>query len=469
MRDLTKDVVIVGAGIAGLVAAWSLRDRDAVLLEAEGRVGGRIRSEPRGAYWLNLGAHLFPPAESCLGRIVSELGLETIPVQAGLTGLASNGRVLSRGRVETYPFRLPMPMGARVSFLRAGLRIHAGVREYLAVARPMETESSGQMRARLLAYRDDQTFAEYLGPVHPEVSSILRAAVNRVSAEPEELAAGAGLALFQFAGIFSRGREASQHGNVSGGSSNVPDRLARTLGDRVVLGAEVTRVAQEDHLVRVEFNQGGSSQNVLARAVIVATPAPVAHRIVTGLPPGLADALAAITYGPYVVGAILTKEVGPMPWDRIYAMVAVGKSFNLLVNTASILRSGAAREPGGTLMVYGSADRGRVLLEKTDQEIRDCFLRDLQDVYPESRGIVDEVVIQRWALGVPYARPGRHRIQAVLEQPVGNILLAGDYTAPFAEMETAAESGADAAMKVELILGDQGRVGKRPSEGRSKK
>jgi protoporphyrinogen/coproporphyrinogen III oxidase len=48
-----KDVVIVGGGLAGLSAAWRLRHRDTVLLESEPRLGGRIRSERRGPYWLN--------------------------------------------------------------------------------------------------------------------------------------------------------------------------------------------------------------------------------------------------------------------------------------------------------------------------------------------------------------------------------------------------------------------------------
>ena len=55
----TCDVVVVGGGIAGLATAWHLRDLDVVLLEAGDRLGGRIRSEPRGEVWLNLGAHVF--------------------------------------------------------------------------------------------------------------------------------------------------------------------------------------------------------------------------------------------------------------------------------------------------------------------------------------------------------------------------------------------------------------------------
>ena len=56
MSEGRYEAVIVGAGIAGLTAGWTLRDRKILALEATDRVGGRMRSEPRGPYWLNLGA-----------------------------------------------------------------------------------------------------------------------------------------------------------------------------------------------------------------------------------------------------------------------------------------------------------------------------------------------------------------------------------------------------------------------------
>jgi len=88
MSERRYDAVIVGAGIAGLTAGWTLADRDILVLEASERVGGRMRSEPRGPYWLNLGAHLFGGPGTLLDRLVTEMGLETRPIPGNRMGLA---------------------------------------------------------------------------------------------------------------------------------------------------------------------------------------------------------------------------------------------------------------------------------------------------------------------------------------------------------------------------------------------
>src|SRR5688500_16676089 len=107
------DVVVVGAGIAGLAAAWKLRKRDVLVLEADDRVGGRIRSEGSGDYWLNLGAHLFGEADSSAGKLLRELALEARPIPGDRMGLAFHGKIIAGGRAETFPLRVPLSPRAR--------------------------------------------------------------------------------------------------------------------------------------------------------------------------------------------------------------------------------------------------------------------------------------------------------------------------------------------------------------------
>lgn len=88
----------------------------------------------------------------------------------------------------------------------------------------------------------------------------------------------------------------------------------------------------------------------------------------------------------------------------------------------------------------------------TDGEIRDAFVRDVRAVLPGTEGIVREVVIQRWDKAIPFAPPGRARLQTALERPLGRVLLAGDYL-EYAEMEAAAESGLEAGQEARRRLG----------------
>ena len=449
MTEGRYEAVIVGAGIAGLTAAWTLRDRRILVLEATDRVGGRFRSEPRGPYWLNLGAHLFPGPGSLLDRLVQETGLETRIIPGNRMGLAFQGRVVASGRPETYPFRLPLSWGARMSFVRAGLRLRSAVREHIRVARPRPGESADATRARLVAYRNDETFAAYLGDLHPDVAAIFRAIAERAAAEPEELSAGAGAALFAL--VWGDEKTGAAR-NLIGGSALLPQALAHRLGDRVLTGAVVDEVAPTTDGVRVRLGRQGVATTVSADYAIVATPAPVTRAIVHHLPQDTADALASIPYGPFICGSFLTEETRPMPWDHIYAIAVVNKAFNMLFNHANPLRTPGKREPGGSLMVYAGGELGRRLLPLSNDEIRTRFLRDLHDVLPETRGIVREVMIQRWEHAIPYAPPGRSRIQAALGRPLGRIFLAGDYL-EFPEMEAAAATGLEAAREIRRHLG----------------
>jgi protoporphyrinogen/coproporphyrinogen III oxidase len=446
-----KDVVIVGAGIAGLTAATRLQDLDLLVLEAEHRVGGRIKSERRGDYWVSVGAHMFPGPGSVVGGLVDEFGLETLPINGSLMGLSYRGALLKGGRTELYPFRLPMSPAGRIAMIRTGLRLRRDAAEYNRLAHRAPGETEADVRARLLAFRDDRSFADYLGRLHPDAAGLYHAIVNRLTAEPDEISAGCIVALF--AHVWSEGGVVLGR-NLRGGASLLPETLAGRLGDRVVTGATVREVSPEDGSVRLRFERDGTEDEIVASCAIVTAPAPSARRMISSLPEETARALDAIVYGPFVVGGIVTGETGPMPWDDLYSVLVVGKCFNMLFNHANVLRTpGAPREPGGTLMVYGGGNLARRLFEKTDDEIAEAIVSDLEDVYPEAKGLVDEVLVQRWDRAIPFAAPGRHLVQPALERGVGNVFLAGDYVGEWTHMESAAITAVEAAAKVRDRLG----------------
>ena len=449
-----REVVVVGAGIGGLAAAWDLRDRDVLVLEAADRVGGRVHSEPRGPYWLNLGAHVFSGPGSATWRLAKEIGVELVPVPGQLVAVELNGRIVAGGRPELYPLRLPLRLGDRLALLRAGIRLRRAVAGYERVARPLPGETASETRARVLAYGDDRTFADWLGPLPGDAAALFRATVTRSTAELEEISFGHGAGYFSL--VWSAGQGLSH--NVLGGPSRLIEGAVAGLPDGVSVGAEVYEVSSDNGLVRVRYRQAGSNRDVLARHVVLATKAFDAARIAVDLPEATRRSLEAIPYGPTVVMAIVTGESGPMPWDAIYALATPKRAFSMLFNVVNVLRPRSpARQPGGSLMVYRSGHAALDLFERSDSDIERAFLEDLFAIYPEARGLVTETVLARMPRMLPYVAPGRSALQPALEQPLGRLHLVGDYVGGV-YTETAVVTGQAAAAAIKDSLRTEARV-----------
>jgi oxygen-dependent protoporphyrinogen oxidase len=443
-----RDAVVIGGGIAGLAAAWDLRNRDVVVLEGAGRLGGRIRSEARGPYWLNLGAHVFSGPGSATGRLVADVGVESVTVPGHLAALELNGRLLVGGRPELYPFRLPLRPAERAALARAGVRLRIAVARYERVARARPGESPADTRRRLLAHGDDRTFSDWLGPLPGDADLMFRATVTRSTAEPEEITAGAGTGYFAL--VWSSGSGLSR--NIVGGAQVLIDGIAAELPGRIVTDADVQEVVQENDLVRVRYRAAGVDRELCARHAIVAVKAYDAARLIRDLPADTSSALTSIPYGPTVVMAMLTNETRPMPWDDLYALATPKRAFSMLFNTVNVLRPrSTVRAPGGSLMVYRSGHAALEMFEQPDDVVEQAFLDDLYAIYPEARGIVAETILLKLPRMLPYAAPGRSALQPPLERPLGRIHLAGDYLGGV-YTDTAISSGQDAAHAVRASL-----------------
>lgn len=429
------DVIVIGGGVAGLVAAHQLRDTDLLLLEADDRLGGRLLSLDAGPYWLNLGGHLFPGADSVLGGIVEELGLKTITIPGSKFGMAMDDTLYSKSRVELYPFVLPLSVRERVAFARVGLKVLA------LVARWRRAGAAGPRRAKL----EQTSFRSVVGPLPGKVGMLFGAASRRSSVELDEQSAVTAGQLM--AGVWA-GKKSSLAFNLDGGSSKLADAMAVELGDRALLGASVTQVVTVDDHLEVTYVQGGQSRTVSTRQVVLATPADTAAALASGLPATVRAALDEVTYGSFVSAAFETTETAAWEMEDVYAVTTPGYSFDMLFNHANPLRTGA-RKPGGSLMVYAGGDRAKKMVGYTDDEIRQTFLPDLLRLFPHLDGRVARVEVKRWPVGLASNSLGSN-FAPIREyaRSADSIHLCGDYFGDLGNMEIAAESGLQAAGRV---------------------
>jgi protoporphyrinogen/coproporphyrinogen III oxidase len=446
VRPEIYDCIIVGGGLAGLCAAYRLRSRSILVLEAADRPGGRIESQPRGDYWLNFGAHMFGGPGTPIGDLLAELGLESRPIGGALLGMSLAGRRLLSGAIETYPLRLPLPLAARISMVKMGLALRRGASRTVKALAAREGETPDKTRARTMAFENDRTLSAMIGRLHPDIANILTAITERTGGDPSEMAAG--YALRSFTNVWS---QHSPGRNLLGGSSGLPGALAKRLDGRLLCGNAVQSVGSRGEEIVVAVTSAGGIRQLRAKTAIVATPAFVTRQIIRGLPPATANALAGIRYGAFLSAAVLTGETGAMPWDRNYAISTPRRSFSVLFNQATTLRSCSTRRPGGSLMLFRGAKGAKRLCQGSDAAIEAAFAADLIAEFPESRGIVREIVIRRWDAGAPYAFPGRAGLQSALTASLGRIALAGDYL-DFPNMEAAAATGFEAAGKVVAML-----------------
>jgi len=271
VRERNADVAVVGAGLAGLVAATELvtAGREVVVLEARDRVGGRLLNIEIGGEPNELGGEWIAPYQNEMHALLDELGIELFHAyREGDHAYIDADGVLHRHDGDHDP----LPKASALAYEAAVAKLDALVAE-LDPEAPWEHPRAAELDAisfeQWLAAEVDDTLARDLLRAFmaggymtkpAEIFSLLSALAT---------VAGAG----SVANLFEP--DLCLHSRVVGGSQLIPLRLAERLGDRVVLDAPVRTLRWTDDGVELE----AGSQSVSARAAIVAVPPNVAGLI----------------------------------------------------------------------------------------------------------------------------------------------------------------------------------------------
>ena len=104
-------IAIIGAGLAGLTAAYELRDHDVEVFEAAGRIGGKLYSGPFNDGPTDMGAEAFLARRRDAVEFIESLGLgDSLVEPSGLHSLVYSGELkpLPRGGMMGIPSHLSL-------------------------------------------------------------------------------------------------------------------------------------------------------------------------------------------------------------------------------------------------------------------------------------------------------------------------------------------------------------------------
>ena len=440
------DVAVVGAGLAGLVAARDLlaAGLSVLVLEARDRVGGRLLNHTlKGGAVVEVGGQWVGPTQDRVLALAEELGVGLYPTyEEGEHFLAVNGAVK---RYSGDDFALPEDALADVGETQQRL-------EEMASTVPLEEP----WRAAQAAAWDAQTLDTWLvANANTEIGlGYWRTLVPALfSAEASEMSLLHFLFYCRSGGTIDRlvaTHGGAQESRLEGGSQHLASRLAEQLGDVVRLGSPVRAIRQDDRGVEVTYNGGV----VEAGRAVVAIPPTLAGRIrySPALPP-LRDQLTQQVPMGYVIKVQIAY---PEPFWRAEGLS--GSVFSLDDEVSVIFDNSPPDLSCGVLLGFLEGAHARLAGRLPPQERKELILSVFAKFFGSRAANSDEYVekdwaTEEWSRGCYGGRFGTGvwtGYGEALREAVGRIHWAGTETAEIwnGYMDGAVRSGERAAHEV---------------------
>ncbi|GAA3056960.1 NAD(P)/FAD-dependent oxidoreductase [Kitasatospora albolonga] len=446
MTSDDAEVIVVGAGIAGVAAAVQLRSAGhrVTVLERGERVGGRMHTIERDGYALDVGAGWLADNYTAMRGLIRSAGLTAHVIRTSdLFGVIRGGKVhhFNGHRAARDLLRTDLiPHRAKPSALRLLRDLHSVRSAFghgdLAALAPLDTGTVTEYGRRHL----NRELFDYF--VDPLVSAWYFHHPDRLSAAtvfpPLQSALG------------------SDTFNMDRRIDDLPRLLAERLD--VVLGAEVHAVARTRKGLEVAWETSGGERRTRSVAgVVLAVPAAAVPAIHPDLPEEQRRYLDGVRHEPAV--SVFFGLTRPPAERATFVMVPTRENPDLAAIVVNH-RLAPNRAPEGAGIVSALYRRDWIHRHRTlaDDVVAAKALSDIESVAPAMAAHIrrHQAVchVQRWDTALIAPRPGDfHRLRDFTRaiDPSSPVQLAGDYFA-VSDTNSSLLSGQRAAHRLDQAL-----------------
>ena len=453
------DVAVIGGGISGLAAAYSLGRRGyrVIVLERQAHAGGNAVSERCDGFLMEHGPSTVNADSPVAVGLSRELGLDG--QRCGLGAGVRRRYLVSRGALCGIPVHPLGFLGSDYLSLGARLRLMAEV----IVPRRRDSEADEETVAAFAARRFGTEFATRV--IDPMVGGIYAARARESSVA----------ALFPKLVDLER-----RHGSVTGGILRrrhrgasmpgsrlfswrdgigaLPRALAARLGEVVRTGVAVRRIGRHGDGFRLDVGAAGGLD---ARTVLIATQPHVAAQMLDGIDGPAAAAAAGIDAPPLAVAFLgFRRQDVDHPLDGLGFLAAEGERRTLNgAQFCSTMFPGRAPQGSVAVAAYFGGARAPGLARASAGELIDLARREFRDLIG-AHGQPIMARVRHWPLGLPQYRLGhRDRVAALASasdrQP--GLFLTGNYfTGP--SVAACVAAAMEAATRVDRYLRSQENI-----------
>lgn len=447
----SRQVLVLGAGLAGLAAAYELKKAGyaVTVLEARSRPGGRVltyRDPFADGLYAEMGAEYVDATDEYDHRFCKELGLKVMTAKM-YDAIFVRGQRFRMDAFKQNKEKLPFAgteggrlFGQEAAYLKRLLALIADPEKLPPEILKLDNLSVAELLIREGAPEDIVALFTYTQ-------------ATESTARPQEMSA-----LHLVRSHRRSFSEDTDEGRILGGNDQLPKGLARALAGQILYNRPVRRIAHDGDGATVFFEEGGVLRSLRAPRLVVAIPFKVLRDIEVTPPfsPAKTNCIATLAYGHVMKIAMQYER---RFWDepaslgqRVFTDTMLRRVYHFSIDQPG---------PRGILMSFTSGADAEALGRMSESERLRTALQEATKIWPEAPHHFEGGAVKYWNedpwIRGSYSFEGVGQARDYLQiaaAPEGRVHFAGEHTSVHrASMNGALESGVRAATEVQKAVG----------------